>query len=324
MRKQRITIRPWQMIAKSQSFSRKVISIKRVGRPARNPAQVLASPKGLYAFGAEDFKESLFSRMRWPPTMSLEFGEYDLPLRNQFAAATIQRYATVHALADAGLGLFGFIPVPGAAALSIVAALSVQVPMYQSMARDLSCIYMTPHDEISRGIVCGGIVVDSVLTVSDFLIDQVGAAFLQDVAPELLSEMGIGFAASFIPFFGGLISTGLDVAIAATMTWRVGTMLCIYFHNGNQWINGRRRDTYERAREMTGGLSPVIDARVDLGDITRENEEPRRYQARQLARYIKRLRAVRADLMDDEIRTELRKEGVPEEVIEEAIRFAAE
>jgi hypothetical protein len=249
-------------------------------------------------------------------------GIYDFPTRNRLAVETIEWYAEKHAIADAALGLIGFVPIPGAAALAVGAALSLQVPMYQALARDLSNIYMAPHDDVSKGIIRRGMKLDVGLSIADFLVDQLGMAFLKEISPELLSESGIGLAASFFPVFGGFIGIGLDVALAATMTWRVGVMVSMYFQNGKQWLDGSRHETYEASKEETGGLSPTIKDRANLNTIPSKHKQPRQYQAKELATWIRSLRRMRFDITDDEIRKDLRNQGVPDQVIEDSLLYA--
>jgi uncharacterized protein (DUF697 family) len=52
------------------------------------------------------------------------------------------------------------------------------------------------------------------------------------------------------PFVGGLVGAALDYVIATAMTWRVGTMVAIYYQNGGKWV-GDRKHTLELAKDMT-------------------------------------------------------------------------
>jgi hypothetical protein len=251
------------------------------------------------------------------PTLNL--GNYSFPERNGFAKATIQKYATQHAATDAAIGLAGFLPVPGAAPATIVASLAIQIPIYKSLARDLSRIYEAPLDEVTSVMLNNALWLSSGAKMTADMAGEFGREFITEVGSELVGEMGMGFAASFIPIIGGLFSMGLEIAVAATMTWRVGTMIAIYYQYGGRWITNRH-ETYERAKDMTGGLSPGINERVNLDNIPRNIPEVLQYQAEELARFVADLLSVNADLSDNKIREILRKKGVPDEVIEEVIR----
>jgi hypothetical protein len=250
---------------------------------------------------------------------ALELGEYDFPKRNELAKATIQKYAIKHAKLDAAIGLAAFLPIAGAGPATILGSLAVQVPIYKSLARDLSRIYETDYDDFAKAIVKDGIIVGSLAKLTADVAGEFGSEFVTEIGSELVSEMGIGFAASFIPVIGGLFSMGLDVAVAATMTWRVGTMVAIYYSHGGKWIKDRE-ETYERAKDMTGGLSPAIENRVNLDEIPARNKEVRQYQAKELSRYIKDRMEDRR-LSDEDIRRILKKKNVPDQVIEEVIQL---
>ena len=260
---------------------------------------------------------------------AVALGNYDLPERNRRAAETIQSYAVAHAGTDAVIGLGGFLPIPGAAPASVVAALLVQIPMYKSLARELSSIYQRPQDAITRRYLRGGITLDSALTVSadvvghgvSELAEQFGRAFLAEIGSELIREMATGFAMSFIPVIGGLVSTGLDVAVAATMTWRVGTMIAIYYQNGGRWVEDRK-ETYERSKDLTGGISPEMVRRVDLDDIPHRVPEVHEHLVEEAVRFIMNLRRANPDVGVATLHEILRDNGFPDDVAEEAIKRA--
>lgn len=245
--------------------------------------------------------------------------------RNGAATKIIQEFAMKHAAVDAAIGLAGFLPIPGAAAMSILASLTAQIPLYKLLARKLSIVYELPQDQFSKAMVNGNMALDSGITVATDvgtdLAMQFGSDFLTDVIGELLGEIGIGIGVSFIPILGGFVSMGLDVAIAVTMTWRVGIMVSMYHQNGRRWIDSRE-ETFSRASRLTGGVSPSNEGRVDLNEIPDKNPEIRKVLLEQAMSAVKNLRKFRSDATDKEIDDFLRDKGVPTDIRREAIRKA--
>ena len=68
-------------------------------------------------------------------SLAMEFGDYDLPVRNALASQTIEQMALSHAAIDVAIGLGGFLPIPGAGTASMLAALTAQIPLYKARQR---------------------------------------------------------------------------------------------------------------------------------------------------------------------------------------------
>ena len=141
--------------------------------------------------------------------------------------------------------------------------------------------------------------------------------FFAEVASGLFAELPARFVLSLIPLVDHL-ARGLAAAVSATMAWRVGTMVAIYYYNGARWIGGPR-ETYERAKVMTGTISADDANRVDLNDIPREIPEVYEHLVEQTALYVKNLRRSAPDAGDATIRSILRDNGFAEDVAEAAI-----
>jgi len=269
-------------------------------------------------------------------SIGLEYGVYDLTSRNRAASQSIARYATLHGGTDVALGLLGFLPIPGAGPLSMVAALCAQIPIYTGMAGELQSIYQKPSMDFEvQRILGSGIRTGSALELGKELVidpgidiavhagidmsQQFGQSFFQEIGGEIARELAAGFALAFIPILGGFVSTGLDLALAVTMTWRVGTMVSMYYQNGGAWV-GDRHETYERAKELTGGVSIENTGRVNLDGIPSKVERVKNYQVSKLAEFVDSLLEVAPDLTDNKIRSKLQGMGVPADVIEGVIR----
>jgi hypothetical protein len=129
-----------------------------------------------------------------------------------------------------------------------------------------------------------------------------------------------------------LIGAALDYVIATAMTWRVGTMVSIYYQNGGNWV-GSRKHTFELAKGITGGLNfglqdlisrfsgasrPPMD--VDLNGIPTKIPEV-------FAAQVQNLRPIIAMMLNmggrEQIRALLQARGIPLPVINAALdRFA--
>ena len=231
------------------------------------------------------------------------FAVFRLEERNRIAQKLIADYANRHAGMDVALGFVSLIP--GAAIPALMSAIALQAPViYQPLARRLAAVYLASPDELSRAQ--DGEVADS--TMDTALLDitsEFGLEFIKEIAMELLVELGLGAAAAtFIPILGAFVAAGLDYKIATMMTERVGRMVSIKFQNGGAWV-GSKRDTYEAAKSMTGDL-----------DSVRRMPPVRRTILKNLRVVVGMMR----ETMDPaQIRSALRKKGVPDDLIEEAV-----
>jgi uncharacterized protein (DUF697 family) len=104
------------------------------------------------------------------------------------------------------------------------------------------------------------------------ITNEFSVEFFTEIAGELFSELGWGAAASFIPVLGGFVGAALDAAVASTMTWRVGTMVSVYYQNGGSWL-GSRRETFEVAKDFVGQVSPKANNRVDLDEVAKKHRQ---------------------------------------------------
>jgi uncharacterized protein (DUF697 family) len=245
--------------------------------------------------------------------------------RNRIARNAIKKYADRHAVMDIAIGAAGFF---GFAVPALIAAIAAQSPIiYQPLARELEQTYSASADEETRAIIRENVVVGGLADIAG----EFSTEFVASIATELLAEAGLGTAASFIPFVGGLIGAALDYVIATAMTWRVGTMVSIYYQNGGKWV-GSRKHTFELAKDITGGIEfglsdlvsrfssasrPTMD--VDLNDISRQIPEVFETQVRNLKPIIAMLMQMGGGT--EQVRQALISRGVPVPVIDAALRY---
>jgi len=234
---------------------------------------------------------------------------FGLGLRNREAEKVIGNYAGNHRWLDVGVGIVGSI-IPGASIPAMIACIAAQGPaFYKPMMKQLAAIYLLPSNKSTNGIAnefwFGELDLD--------LNNMFNLEFYQSIALELASEIGWGAAATFIPIVGGVVGAGLDARVAATMTWRVGTMLSIYFQNAGCWVENRK-NTFDLAHQMVGELSYKATERVNLDDIPLRIPEV----------FEKQFVTLKTGLLDplidvgpdpSKISETLRKRGIPEPLI---------
>ena len=85
-------------------------------------------------------------------------------------------------------------------------------------------------------------------------------------------------------------------------------------------LGRNRHQTYEHAKELTGGLSKTAKDRVDLNSIPRKVPEVGQYQTSRLVRFVEELLKVAANLGDEAIREILTKKGMLVEIANDVIR----
>lgn len=252
--------------------------------------------------------------------------------RNERARGIIQDYARLHVGMDIAVGIAGLLP--GAAIPAIIAAITAQSPLiYQPMARDLGAIYTIDEGSVGdsieqvRGIVKRGAFETGILDIAS----EFGQEFMMQIGHELLTEVGLGVLGSLcIPVLGGAVGAALDYLIANMMTWRVGTMVSIYYQNGGEWLASRHA-TYEQAKNLTGGLATsvgeILDAkrrsrniRVDLDSLRSQIPQVGEAQVRAVKGIIDMMRDA---MSNDQIREALSRKGIPVDIIQKALSMSA-
>jgi uncharacterized protein (DUF697 family) len=191
--------------------------------------------------------------------------------RNREAEKIIGNYAEKHQWLDIGIGLIGtFSPIPGSALAAMAACMVAQGPVfYGPMAKDLSAVYLSSIDKHTKRLV-NETWLDGI--GADLANQFVNVEFFQEIIGEVISELGWAGVATAIPFIGGVFGAALDALVAATMTWRVGTMISVYYQNGGAWLEGRR-ETFEVAKDFVGPLSAKAKDRINLDDVVKKRRE---------------------------------------------------
>ena len=195
-------------------------------------------------------------------------------LRNGRAETIIASYARAHAWIDVGVGAIGTF-IPAAALPGLGACVLAQYPLvYRPLSRKLTAIYTDPlHDGAQQAGPTGwarAVSVEGAMALnpqnSPGLQQIYNLEIFLELAREYANEVGIGFALSLLPVIGGICGAVYDAKAATTMTWRVGTMISLFFQNGSDWIGDRKR-TLEMAKEIVGPVSMKNAGRVKLDDV---------------------------------------------------------
>ena len=196
-----------------------------------------------------------------------------LSRRNEAAEEIISTTARSHATIDAISGTIGsIVPIPGAGVVVLAGQLLHQMThIYPDMIEQLAYVYRAEPDRITKRKMSGATVREAIgdglgLEVVNHLKHEFGQQFFSDIGTDLAVENAPGLLASSIPVVGALFSGGLDALIAATLTWRVGTMVSIYFQNGD-FIRGHRKSTYDLVKKQLVKRSPATSRPGTLAKV---------------------------------------------------------
>lgn len=254
---------------------------------------------------------------------------FQLEARNRQAEQIIQNYAKLHAGVDVGIGIVGLLP--GAAIPALIAGIAAQAPLiYKPMAKDLSAVYTVDPDGLKQSVdeIRHIVQTETFHTGALDVAAEFGSEFMMQIGHEIAMEAGLGvLGALCVPVLGGMVGAALDYLIANMMTWRVGTMVSLYYQNNGAWL-GSKPATFDVAKQLTGGLSTsvneILDAkkrqrnvRVDLNSL-RRIPEVAQAQVRSLKPVIVMMRAA---MSNKQIREALRSQGVPLDIIEAALKL---
>lgn len=183
-------------------------------------------------------------------------------------------------------------------------AIAAQAPViYQPLSRKLAQIYLASPDELTSAqeeIVAVGVVQGGLL---DMVAQFFGADFMAQIAGDLLLELGVGAALTQIPILGAIAAAGLDWVIATKMTERVGLMTAMYFQNGTAWVCDKET-TYKMAKAVpdVSSVRQISTIKVSL--------------VNSIGPMVTMMRTAMSDL---QIRLALRTQGVPDDLIDDAL-----
>jgi hypothetical protein len=197
---------------------------------------------------------------------------YNIEQKNARATKIIEGYASTNTKMNIGVGLASWLPFAALPAIAASLALQINV-IYKPMAQELAEVYTANPDQYTDRLGMVASVTDTTATfASEFALE-----FLTDQAFDLVTEVGAGFLATFIPFAGMAAGAALDYLISQKLTWRVGTMSAIYFQNCGEWV-GNRQKTLSIAKDLAGGLgrgmSQAFDSKGSADNRVNFNEIP--------------------------------------------------
>ena len=224
-----------------------------------------------------------------------------LEARNRQAEACLAWHARKHAIQDgASGGASAFIPF--AAPFVAAGQLAMQAKtLYPALARDLTAIYGCPQADFREAfrdaqtdekrlraiwklVSTHG---DDLTQLAATITLALGGDFLMDIAGDLMKEAGPATFASFIPIFGAPVAAALDATLAATMTWRVGTMIALHLQHGS--FVGTRRNTWNLVKKRVVSMEKdwerpqtLTRLRRDIPDVGKKLSADARWHAEEM------------------------------------------
>jgi len=159
-----------------------------------------------------------------------------------------KRHAWFDGLSGAAASVIPIVGAPAALAVQLTAQVKV---LYPDLIHRLAFIYGAEPDEVLKRRANLMAIAESFgqFAINELIVQgvetlgaQLGTEFIQEIGSELAVEAGPGVAAGMIPVVG-IVLGAADAILAATMTWRVGTMISLYFQNGD--FVGTRKNTYD-------------------------------------------------------------------------------
>lgn len=224
----------------------------------------------------------------------------------------IENYAVGAAVLNVGINLGGFIPIPGAGLVSMAAAIAAQAPaVYEPMSREIAAIY-------GRRPGGGGAVLDGAIDAGlQLAIVDVGTSFVQDIALDILQDVGAGAVLAAVPFFGGFVASVLDARIGYQMTHRVGYTIALYHEYAGEWIGGSRGATYAYVRRTFADAKRQGRSKPHLAELLTRETEVGIKQRQSIGAMVALL--ARTGLTKAQIREHLLADGIEASLIDEAL-----
>jgi hypothetical protein len=118
------------------------------------------------------------------------------------------------------------------------------------------------------------------------------------------------------------VGTGLGGSLAVTLTWRVGMMAVLFALNDWKWVHNKAT-TLALARRIVGKPKAEAENRVQLQDILLHLPHLHAQAAAGIAGYVEDWQRIDPSASHAAIREGLRRQGVPADLIEAAMRIRA-
>ena len=195
------------------------------------------------------------------PSSGVAFG---LERKNKLVLERIKQAKHASRSSNFVLGLLGFIPLPGAPTLSLVASIAAQAGVViPPMVNDIGRIYLASPEDIANKTI--GEFLQSSVSVSAIDIgSQFGIDMLTPIINEVLAQAGIAVGATAIPIIGAVLGIGVDLYVMPRLTEKIGKATAIYFQNRCRWRNGDQSQTIRDAASIGEDLN---DIRRNMGDV---------------------------------------------------------
>jgi hypothetical protein len=260
--------------------------------------------------------------------------------RNQLAKQVIVNYAQMAATKNITVGL-GKALVPFRGTDTRIGSLSAEsLLVYHPMIKDLAKIYTASSDILIQKDIDVDSILDAAVDLANeysinFLLSEFDKEFFGEFLKMLLEERRSEVSASAIHVATTVYSLFSKTKIkpvppqrpmddAATLTWRVGVTVALYFFNGQEWLQDLKQPNR---------LGPLLPNQKDWPDkvfalyYPKEYRDcPKEYRAmweknvKGLIHIIHSVKRVHPSLSTNEISSLLKENGYPEGTLAEALK----
>lgn len=191
-----------------------------------------------------------------------------LEARNRQAEARLAWHARKHAIQDGASGGMGAL-IPFASPFVAAGQLAAQAKsLYPTLARELTAIYACPEGDFREAYKSAQdderqaraikrlleMHKDDLAQLTLALVAAFDGEFLIEIARDLAQESAPAALVGMIPFFGAPVAAAFDATLAATMTWRVGSMVALHLQHGS--FVGNRKNSWTLVKNRLVGRSP--------------------------------------------------------------------
>jgi hypothetical protein len=263
--------------------------------------------------------------------------------RNRLAEQVITNYAQMTATKNIIVGLERTL-VPFRGTEARIGSLSAEsLLVYHPMIKDLAKIYTVPSDIFTQKDFGLDSILDAALNSANecsinFLLSEFDKEFFGEFLKTILEEMRSEYSASAVRLAAAIYSTFSKTKIrpigpskpsidkwrplvAATLTWRVGVTVALYFFNGQEWLEGLKQPN--RLGPLLQGRSGNIFALYypkEYQDCPKEYRAMWEKNVKGMIQIIHSVKRVHSSLSTNEIGSLLKENGYPEGTLAEALK----
>jgi len=260
--------------------------------------------------------------------------------RNRLAEQVIVKSAQMAATKNIMVGLKNaLVPFRGTEA-RIVSLSAESLLVYHPMIKDLAKIYTAPSDIFTQKDLDMDSILDAAVDFANeysinFLLSEFDKEFFGEFLKTLLEERRSEVSASAVQAAMSLYSlfskTKMQPMLpkrpiddAATLTWRVGVTVALYFFNGREWLKGlkqpnRHGPLLQYQGDWSGKIF-VLYYPKEYRDCPEEYRAMWEKNVKGMIHIIHSVKRVHPSLSTNEIGSLLKENGYPEGTLAEALK----